>query len=179
MSREVEMIEQAKAARRRRTRVRILSFAVVIAIVFILIIEPGTPHLASGKNQRFASTDVHKTTLAEPAELTGAAAINYLKQQGTYESLLGASRKNAPDAQLAREQHSPRMKEQVAAPASSGTTPWDFEERFLASDGQDLDNFGIAVAISGDTAIVGSRKYRNGPGEGEVYIFVHEGVFWS
>src|SRR6476659_393140 len=172
------MIERAKTTHRRCPRVRILSFIVFSVIVLLLIIESGKTHYASAKIQLSAPSGVHNSGLVEPAELTGAAAINYLKQRGTYGSLLEATNNKIPDAQLVTK-HSTRAKEQVAAAPSTGTTPWDFEERLLPSDGSSLDNFGVSVAISGDTAIVGSRKYRNGPGEGEVYIFVNDGVFWS
>lgn len=59
-------------------------------------------------------------------------------------------------------------------------TTWNQQAKLLASDGGPDDNFGSAVAISGDLAIVGSPQ--NGPSSpdsGAAYIFVRNGSNWS
>ncbi len=112
--------------------------------------------------------------------LNGAAAINYLNQQGAYESLMHAVRAedSAAPSGLASVQDPAHGPLQIEA-TSTATALWSPQARLLASDGADADNFGLSVAISGDTAIVGSRRYRNGPDAGEAYIFVRSGSQWN
>ena len=53
------------------------------------------------------------------------------------------------------------------------------EAKLIASDGADRDFFGDAVAISGDTAVVGARaKDDKGDSSGSVYIFRRTGTDW-
>lgn len=55
---------------------------------------------------------------------------------------------------------------------------WAQQAKLTASDGAANDQFGISVAISGDTAIVGA----NGSGAtdtGAAYVFVRSGTVWS
>jgi hypothetical protein len=58
---------------------------------------------------------------------------------------------------------------------------WTQQARLTANDGASLDLFGWAVALDGDTAIVGAY---NGPGaaspdQGAVYVFVRSGTTWT
>jgi hypothetical protein len=57
---------------------------------------------------------------------------------------------------------------------------WIQESRKVASDGAANDNFGISVAISGDTAIVGAYQDDVGANtnQGSAYIFVRSGSSW-
>ena len=51
----------------------------------------------------------------------------------------------------------------AAGLAFPATTTADMQEtKLTASDGGAADNFGLAVAISGDTAVVGANKARAG-----------------
>ncbi len=44
-------------------------------------------------------------------------------------------------------------------------------QKLLASDGESLDNFGISVAMDGDTAVVGSPRHcENGDSPGAAYF---------
>jgi hypothetical protein len=54
------------------------------------------------------------------------------------------------------------------------------EVKITASDAAAYDNFGVSVAISGDTAIVGAR-YDDDAGDrsGSAYIFVRNGTSWT
>jgi hypothetical protein len=53
------------------------------------------------------------------------------------------------------------------------------EAKLLASDGADGDSFGSAVAVFGDTAIVGAAEADdNGPDSGSAYVFMHAGGAW-
>jgi uncharacterized repeat protein (TIGR01451 family) len=62
----------------------------------------------------------------------------------------------------------------------SGTS-WTEQQRLTAPDGTFGDGFGNAVALSGDTLVVGAEK-ANGPGgadAGAAYVFVRSGAVWS
>jgi len=62
----------------------------------------------------------------------------------------------------------------------SGTT-WSEQAKLTASDGADFDGFGSAVAVSGNTAVIGAPDHDPGskPGAGQVYVFVRSGTTWS
>jgi hypothetical protein len=51
------------------------------------------------------------------------------------------------------------------------------EQEVGASDGAPGDEFGISVAVDGDTALIGA-SYENG-GQGAAYVFVQSGGVWS
>ncbi|HMV48968.1 MAG TPA: putative Ig domain-containing protein, partial [Blastocatellia bacterium] len=55
------------------------------------------------------------------------------------------------------------------------------QRRFIAFDGRSLDLFGYAVALDGDTAIIGApgADLSNIGGEGAAYIFVRNGAEWA
>ena len=53
-----------------------------------------------------------------------------------------------------------------------GSNVWRQVTKITASDGSNFDNFGFAVAISGDTAVVGARENdAQGPDSGAAYVF--------
>ncbi len=58
---------------------------------------------------------------------------------------------------------------------------WSQLDEFTSSDGGSGDRFGISVAISGSTAIVGAQNHTVGgnAGEGEAYIFSLTGGAWE
>jgi hypothetical protein len=62
----------------------------------------------------------------------------------------------------------------------SGST-WTFEQKLVAVDGADVDFFGISVALSGDTAAVGSALSDTPAAKdsGAAYVFVRSGATWS
>jgi hypothetical protein len=62
----------------------------------------------------------------------------------------------------------------------SGTT-WVEQALLSASDGSSSDRFGAAVALSGDTAVVGAPFDDNAAGlnAGSTYVFVRNGTTWS
>ncbi|WP_437965323.1 FG-GAP repeat protein [Sorangium sp. So ce260] len=57
---------------------------------------------------------------------------------------------------------------------------WVQEAKLVADDGAELDGFGYAVAISGDTALIGAPS-GDGPisESGSAYVFVRTGATWS
>ena len=61
----------------------------------------------------------------------------------------------------------------------SGTT-WTEQAKLTASDAAALDQFGIEVSISGDTAVVGAfSDDDSGSRSGSAYVFVHSGATWT
>ncbi len=62
----------------------------------------------------------------------------------------------------------------------SGTT-WMQQAVLTAADGRSGDQFGVAVALSGDTALIGAdgAALKPGLGQGAAYIFVRSGASWT
>jgi uncharacterized repeat protein (TIGR01451 family) len=62
----------------------------------------------------------------------------------------------------------------------SGTT-WSQQQKLAASDGAGADQFGFAVSLSADTALVGAplEDAPGGLGAGAAYVFVRSGTTWS
>jgi uncharacterized repeat protein (TIGR01451 family) len=62
----------------------------------------------------------------------------------------------------------------------SGTT-WSQQQKLVAADGTAGDLFGAAVALSGDTAVVGAYFNDPPPGTnaGAAYVFVRSGTTWT
>lgn len=62
----------------------------------------------------------------------------------------------------------------------SGTT-WTQQEKLFASDGARDDAFGVAVALSGDTVVVGAHRNKIGANyaQGAVYVYTYNGTYWS
>jgi hypothetical protein len=58
---------------------------------------------------------------------------------------------------------------------------WTQQQRLVAEDGENLDKFGRSVALSGDTAIVGSFHDTVGDAkqQGSAYVFVRSRKAWS
>jgi hypothetical protein len=56
-------------------------------------------------------------------------------------------------------------------------TTWTQQAKLTASDGSMSDYFGSAVAISGDTVVIGASNKNNYTGE--VYIFTRTGTTWT
>jgi len=57
---------------------------------------------------------------------------------------------------------------------------WVQQQRLTASDGAALDQFGRAVAVSGDTVVVGALQadHAGGSDAGAAYVFVRTGTTW-
>ena len=55
------------------------------------------------------------------------------------------------------------------------------QAQLLASDGAGSDNFGVSVALDGDTALIGVYADRNTGGivTGSAYVFVRTGITWT
>jgi uncharacterized repeat protein (TIGR01451 family) len=62
----------------------------------------------------------------------------------------------------------------------SGTT-WTEQQKLLASDGAQGDQFGTSVSASGDTVVVGAPwdTAPLGVGTGSAYVFVRSGTIWT
>ncbi|MFN0277176.1 MAG: choice-of-anchor V domain-containing protein [Pyrinomonadaceae bacterium] len=62
----------------------------------------------------------------------------------------------------------------------SGTV-WTLQQKLTASDGVAGDRFGVSVAISGDTVVVGADAPTSagGTGAGSAYVFTRSGTVWT
>jgi len=58
-------------------------------------------------------------------------------------------------------------------PATGWATTTQYREKLVAADGTASDNFGAAVARSGNTTVVGAwgHAFGGGPFQGQVYVF--------
>jgi len=57
---------------------------------------------------------------------------------------------------------------------------WTEEAKLLATDGAATDLFGYSVSVSGDTAVIGSRRDDdNGTDSGSAYIYRYDGTNWE
>ena len=115
------------------------------------------------------------------APLTGEAAIGELKQQGAYDSLLDEMTVRHPDVRFDRTPMQRKAVEQIG-PASVLAAAWPQQAQLTASNAVDRDRFGLSVAVSGNTAIVGRVDGTDERGvfhPPEAYIFVRTGVDWT
>jgi hypothetical protein len=55
---------------------------------------------------------------------------------------------------------------------------WNQMQKLTASDGEDLDDFGSSVALSGQTALVGAAQYYS-DGTGKTYVFRQSNNTWT
>ncbi len=62
----------------------------------------------------------------------------------------------------------------------NGTT-WSQQAYLKASDSEQFDDFGISVAVSGDTVLIGApgRSYGSALAAGAAFVFVRNGTTWS
>jgi hypothetical protein len=58
---------------------------------------------------------------------------------------------------------------------------WSQQQKLVAADGAVLDSFGTAVALDGDTALIGSYNsdLPTGVNQGAAYVFTRSGAVWS
>ncbi len=58
---------------------------------------------------------------------------------------------------------------------------WTEVDKLIASDGAAFDDFGLTIAMDGDTAVIGARDHtHSGQAEaGAAYVFVREGGVWN
>jgi hypothetical protein len=58
---------------------------------------------------------------------------------------------------------------------------WTHQAQLLAADGDEGDFFGIAVALNGDTALIGASSHdaRYSLSQGSAYVFVRSGTDWT
>ena len=60
-------------------------------------------------------------------------------------------------------------------------TSWQLHQSLYASDGYAADNYGVAVAIDGDLAVIGASPQdfeNNRAGDASVYVFARDGSTW-
>jgi len=106
----------------------------------------------------------HWSRRAQAATLNGEAAIQQLKRNGGYASLVAA-------LAAARQQSN-------TAPLANGAFLTQ-QQKLTAADGAAVDRFGEAVALNGDTAVIGAPfDDVTGVDQGSVYVFVRSGASW-
>lgn len=54
---------------------------------------------------------------------------------------------------------------------------WEWDAKLTANDGDDLDHFGMSVAVFGDTVLVGASNETSG--RGAAYVFTRSGDSWG
>ncbi|MEO7330111.1 MAG: FG-GAP repeat protein [Minicystis sp.] len=59
-----------------------------------------------------------------------------------------------------------------------GPEGWAEEGKLVAGDAGPGDELGISVALSGDTAVLGSDRFHDGKGPGAVYVFTRSDHTW-
>ncbi|MGH9838559.1 MAG: putative Ig domain-containing protein [Blastocatellia bacterium] len=134
---------------------------------------------------------------AQPVTLHGAAALERLKQDGQYDSLRaalnqarfgGSHTAQTPLGRAAWRAHNPAAGYQVVIEAEDRDAAYPltinplfmFQQRLTAADGQARDRFGAAVALSGDTVVIGApMNDATQWDQGSVYVFVRSGGFWT
>lgn len=115
--------------------------------------------------------------VTEPASLQGAAAIKQLIQDGQYESLQAALN----EAVLTEAEEAVTSVEEGEALYPLTIDPdFTFQQKLTAADGDAYDIFGSALALSGDTAVIGAHwDHVPHPYQGSVYVFVRSGNGWT
>ncbi len=108
------------------------------------------------------------TTWTQQAKLTGADVVDT--------SLVGSAVALSGDTAIAGSYLQNGQQGAAYVFTRTGTT-WTQQQKLTAADGQDLQNFGSAVAVSGDTAIVGA--YAQNSSRGAVYVFTRTGTTWA
>ena len=112
--------------------------------------------------------DSRRAPTAQAAALSGEAAIQQLKRDGGYASLAAALAAARAQTSAASEQ---------ATQAGAILTQ---QQKLTAADGAPDDRFGTAVALSGNTAVIGVPQddvtFAN---QGSAYVFVRNGTSWS
>src|SRR5690606_38298389 len=59
-------------------------------------------------------------------------------------------------------------------------TSWVQQDKLMANDAEMLDQFGLSVAVSGDTVVVGANgEDSEGNAAGAAYVFVRNGTSWN
>src|SRR5690606_41228974 len=60
-------------------------------------------------------------------------------------------------------------------------TMWSFQQKLTMPEGATNDAFGVAVSLSGESALVGAafKTIGGNPGQGAAYVFVRTGTTWT
>jgi hypothetical protein len=103
---------------------------------------------------------------ARPEALRGAAAVERLKADGGYASLAEAMR---------------AARGRVGGAGLSIDPILTQQQKLAAADAAALDQFGAAVALSGDTAVVAAPldDQKGVSNQGSVYVFTRSGAVWT
>jgi FG-GAP repeat/Viral BACON domain len=167
------LLTEARAARLHGTHItkkglRLVAISVLALGVVALISRPvkvstdslfGQPPRAASRAQISPASDSPPSDNSSPLPaLQGDQAIERLKQQGLYESL-----------------------RRIVAAKLTSSLGLTQQAKLGASDAASGDVFGYAVAINGDTAVVGAPFDAVGANtrQGSAYVFVRSGTVWT
>ncbi len=125
------------------------------------------------------------TNLVAPREVTTGSPV-YTEQivtapDGTAGNDFGGSVALAQDTAVVGA-HAPNAGAQGSAYIYVRNGPtWNLQQKLTASDGHASDEFGISVAISGETALVGAwgASVDNKIFQGAAYVFTRTGTVWT
>ncbi|HEX9004898.1 MAG TPA: FG-GAP repeat protein, partial [Blastocatellia bacterium] len=165
---------------RRQSKPGTEAVSLVVAVMLGLLLVAGLWHLQT-------RATVRATALPS---LQGQAAIDHLRQQGEYESLqqaLTAARRKVSGAELQPEAGDTGVQDPLRTDSTISQQAY-----VKASNTDPQDVFGVAVAVSGDTVVVGARQEsssatgingngsdNSAAGAGAVYVFVRSGTIWT
>ena len=159
----MKFYRNSSVSKSRSTQIFLLRKSTVgLSLAFLLVLSIGLARWSAFPD--FASGALHAYQEPLPS-MQGKDALDYLKGQGSFDSLSSA---------LAAAM---RAEQAGGEPFSSLPRRADL----TASDGLPEDNFGWAMAISGNTAVVGAYldDVVGNADQGSVYVFIRTGSTWT
>ena len=138
----------------------------------------GAPYHRVGKNAQQGAAYVfvqNGGTWSQQAELTASDGV-FLDWFGSSVALSGTT------AVVGAPHHSvgPNLQQGAAYVFVQNGSTWTQQAELSASDATGGDRFGVTVAVSGATAVVGAPQHQVGwtGGQGSAYVFVQNGGTW-
>jgi len=119
--------------------------------------------------------------LAQAEALHGEAAIRRLKTDGGYASLAAAMAAARHQINAAPAQSTQSTRSSAPFYANNIDPLFTQQQKLTAADAAALDQFGAAVALDGDTAVIGAPldDLKGVSNQGSVYVFLRSGASWS
>jgi len=160
------------------------SFGTLLALVLALtcLSAPGVQAAAPNRAMPGGLMDAFPAAAAQPFQ-TGAEGTLFAEQKvtapdGVAEDWFGTAVALDGDTALVGaygdDVHGHDRQGSVYVFTRSGTT-WSLQQQLTASDGEQYALFGLSVALSGSTAVVGAP----GDGPGSAYVFTRAGATWG
>ena len=168
--------QQAKLTSSDATNSNRFGYAVALSGTTLLVGEPRSDTFSSTDGGsaaifvRNGTTWTQQVKLAVGSTLSGAN-MGFSVALAGQTALVGAIQDNTPAANLAGSAY-------VFVRSGSG---WIQQAKLFANEGESFDYFGLAVALFGETALVGapSSNPPAGLAAGSTFVFVRSGTTWS